>query len=176
MNPEAQLQCLLDEYDFKLARQRKHKVYKNPDGKTFVMASTPSDRRSSRNALSTLKRICRPLTTAESTTGATTPTIEALVADLGREAKTETMEFPAEAAVPASEPIEISLPVISPNPKKEEVRSKRLADVVEAKNERFVASVHTFVERACLLAIENNVEPAIATNAVKVGNFHESDH
>jgi hypothetical protein len=45
---------LLHELSFDLVRQRTHKIYRNPDGLTFVTASTPSDSQASRNALSTL--------------------------------------------------------------------------------------------------------------------------
>ena len=42
---------------FTLARQRKHRVYKNDAGKTLVVSSTPSDCRSHHNALSQLSRL-----------------------------------------------------------------------------------------------------------------------
>jgi len=45
-------------HGFELVRQRKHRVYKNPLGQTFVVASTPSDRRWSANALADLARLC----------------------------------------------------------------------------------------------------------------------
>jgi predicted RNA binding protein YcfA (HicA-like mRNA interferase family) len=48
---------VLVEQGFNLVRQRKHRVYRRCDGKTFVMASTPSDRRASQNSLSNLARL-----------------------------------------------------------------------------------------------------------------------
>lgn len=42
---------------FTLARQRKHKVYKRDDGKTFVTPSTPSDCNWEKNAIATLARM-----------------------------------------------------------------------------------------------------------------------
>jgi hypothetical protein len=48
---------------FKLARQKKHLVHKNAEGKTLVTASTPSDWRWSRNALRELVRLCGPIVT-----------------------------------------------------------------------------------------------------------------
>jgi hypothetical protein len=48
---------------FKLARQKKHRVHKNPEGKTLVTASTPSDWRWSRNALRDLVKLCGPIET-----------------------------------------------------------------------------------------------------------------
>jgi hypothetical protein len=59
MNPETELQRLLDEHSFSLARQRKRKVYRNPDGLTFVTASTPSDRWAAQNSLGELRRILK---------------------------------------------------------------------------------------------------------------------
>lgn len=59
MNPQDQLMKLLREHSFDLVRQRKHKIYRNRVGLTFVTASTPSDRRAPQNALSTLKRMLR---------------------------------------------------------------------------------------------------------------------
>jgi hypothetical protein len=59
MNPEIELQSMLSAYDFSLVRQRKHKIYKNAQGLTFVSPSTPSDRRGAQNQLSTFKRYLR---------------------------------------------------------------------------------------------------------------------
>src|SRR5713226_5321464 len=59
MNPQDQLMELLEKYNFDLVRQRKHRIFRNPDGLTFVTASTPSDRKAPQNALSTLRRILR---------------------------------------------------------------------------------------------------------------------
>jgi predicted RNA binding protein YcfA (HicA-like mRNA interferase family) len=46
---------------FKLVRQKKHRVHKNPEGKTLVTASTPSDWRWSRSALRQLVKLCGPI-------------------------------------------------------------------------------------------------------------------
>lgn len=51
------LDRILKDTGFVLARQRKHKVYKNDEGKTFVVASTPSDVRAVHKSLSTLCRL-----------------------------------------------------------------------------------------------------------------------
>lgn len=59
MNPETQIQALLRENAFDLVRQRKHKIYRNPEGLTFVISSTPSDRRGAHNALASLKKMLR---------------------------------------------------------------------------------------------------------------------
>lgn len=48
---------------FKLARQKKHRVHKNPEGKTLVTASTPSDWRWSKKALRELVKLCGPIET-----------------------------------------------------------------------------------------------------------------
>jgi len=56
-NPIAKHDALLREHKFVLIRQRKHRVYRNPEGKVYVVGSTPSDWRSVRNAVSALKRV-----------------------------------------------------------------------------------------------------------------------
>jgi hypothetical protein len=50
---------LLTNHGFTLARQRKHRVYKREDGKTLVVASTPSDSR--RGDANKLRDLCRVL-------------------------------------------------------------------------------------------------------------------
>jgi hypothetical protein len=46
---------ILKEHGAVLARERKHRVWKLPDGRTFVMAKTASDRYTWRNNLSDLR-------------------------------------------------------------------------------------------------------------------------
>jgi predicted RNA binding protein YcfA (HicA-like mRNA interferase family) len=75
MNPQDELMELLQEHDFDLVRQRKHKIYRNPDGFTFVVASTPSDRRAPQKALSTLKRILRQANSEPELKVVSTPTL-----------------------------------------------------------------------------------------------------
>jgi predicted RNA binding protein YcfA (HicA-like mRNA interferase family) len=70
MNPQDQLMELLEKYNFDLVRQRKHRIFRNPDGLTFVTASTPSDRKAPQNALSTLKRILRQAGAVDESPGA----------------------------------------------------------------------------------------------------------
>lgn len=55
--PEIELQRLLREHGFTLERQTKHQVWKNPQGKTFVCAMTPSDKFAMQNALADLRRL-----------------------------------------------------------------------------------------------------------------------
>lgn len=52
------LQERLVAHGFELVRQRKHRIYKNAAGQTFVIPSTPSDQRWSANALADLARLC----------------------------------------------------------------------------------------------------------------------
>lgn len=47
---------LAKEHGGVLARQRKHRVWKFPDGRIFVMPSTPSDRKAEANSMSDLRR------------------------------------------------------------------------------------------------------------------------
>jgi predicted RNA binding protein YcfA (HicA-like mRNA interferase family) len=57
---DQELQKNLRAHGFELARQRKHRVYKDRAGRTFVTSSTPSDRRWSAKALADLVRMCGP--------------------------------------------------------------------------------------------------------------------
>jgi predicted RNA binding protein YcfA (HicA-like mRNA interferase family) len=59
---ERELEKRLRDSGFDLVRQKKHRVYKNPAGHTFVTSSTPSDHRWSDNALRQLERLCGPVT------------------------------------------------------------------------------------------------------------------
>ena len=56
MNARAKVNELLSECGAVFKRGRKHEVYELPNGKNFVRAATPSDRRSDLNNLSDLKR------------------------------------------------------------------------------------------------------------------------
>lgn len=56
-SPKAELHRLLEEHGFKLERQTNHQVWKNPEGKTFVCAQTPSDKWADANALANLRRL-----------------------------------------------------------------------------------------------------------------------
>jgi predicted RNA binding protein YcfA (HicA-like mRNA interferase family) len=60
---EQKLQKSLRAHGFELVRQKRHRVYKNPAGHTFVTSSTPSDRCWSTNALADLARLCGPAET-----------------------------------------------------------------------------------------------------------------
>jgi len=55
-NVVAKHDALLREHKFVLVREDKHKVYRNPEGKIYVTAATPSDRRAAFNMLKALKR------------------------------------------------------------------------------------------------------------------------
>jgi hypothetical protein len=48
---------LAGQYGFKLIRWKKHLVFRNDQGKTFVVSSTTSDPRSIKNHFSDLKRL-----------------------------------------------------------------------------------------------------------------------
>src|SRR2546429_9045113 len=55
-NALAKHDALLCQHKFVLVRDDKHKVYRNPEGKVYVTAATPSDWRGGVNMLKTLKR------------------------------------------------------------------------------------------------------------------------
>lgn len=55
MNSE--VQKILRDHGAVLVRQKKHQVWKFPDGKVYVQASTPSDQRAAANQLSKLRNM-----------------------------------------------------------------------------------------------------------------------
>jgi hypothetical protein len=55
MNPEIETHRLIDEHKGVLVRQNKHEIWRFPNGKQVVLASTPSDRRAAANKLSVLR-------------------------------------------------------------------------------------------------------------------------
>lgn len=55
-DPIQQITNLLKQHSFRLARQDRHYVYKNPDGRVHVMPVSPSDHRWAKNNLAELKR------------------------------------------------------------------------------------------------------------------------
>lgn len=57
MDARAEVDRILRERGAVLSRQRKHEVWRFPDGKTFVRASTPSDWRADLNNLRDLRRV-----------------------------------------------------------------------------------------------------------------------
>jgi hypothetical protein len=56
-NALAKHDALLRQHKFVLIRHNKHRVYRNPEGKVYVVGNTPSDWRWAMNALKTLKRV-----------------------------------------------------------------------------------------------------------------------
>lgn len=54
---ETEIKKLLQENEAVLVRQNKHRVYRFPDGREVVMASTPSDHRATLNRLTFLRRM-----------------------------------------------------------------------------------------------------------------------
>lgn len=67
MNAQDRFEALLKENDFRLIRQRKHLVYRNPDGLQFVAAKSPSDHRAAANSLSDLRRVLNSVPEASKT-------------------------------------------------------------------------------------------------------------
>jgi hypothetical protein len=54
MNERKDVEELLSQHGGKLVRQKKHHVWKLPDGRIFVMAATPGDIRAERNNMANL--------------------------------------------------------------------------------------------------------------------------
>lgn len=57
MDPKAEVERLLKEHGAKLDRKRKHCVWKFPDGRIWVCAATPSDKRAMDNQLCDLRKL-----------------------------------------------------------------------------------------------------------------------
>jgi hypothetical protein len=144
MDPRHQLRELLQEHSFDLVRQRKHRIYRNPDGLMFVTASTPSDRRASRNALSTLKRVLRGVGSDFEPTQA---------AGLASSADSAP-EIQASGSISPPPAIE-SIPMIEPesvamSDQEWEAWKRRYwhDEKLRAKNEKFLSLVGIYVDRA----------------------------
>jgi hypothetical protein len=66
MFADKQIEELLHRHKFALVNERKHLKYKNPEGKIFIAAKTPSDWRADMNSLADLRRvIASPVPTSE---------------------------------------------------------------------------------------------------------------
>ncbi|MGA8489392.1 MAG: hypothetical protein WB711_03155 [Terriglobales bacterium] len=161
MNPQDQLMELLEQHKFDLVRQRKHRIYRNPDGLVFVTASTPSDRRSPHNALADLRRILRRTGPVP-----TPPVIQSAPASVA-------LDF---RPTPQSEPVVVesapgSEPRTAPMSGEEWEAWKRQywrSEKLRAKNEKFLSAVSAYVDRASeLLRTRNEVTIGPATDAVK---------
>lgn len=157
MNPQEQLMQLLREHNFDLVRQRKHKIYRNPNGLTFVTASTPSDRRAPQNALSTLKRILRDTNACDDSAAAIDPV---------------SVVEPAPVTKPVS--TTEALPMIDPPASMSDreweawKRQYWLDEKLRAKNERFLTAVSTYVGRVSeLMHARNDVASIPGSDAVK---------
>lgn len=167
MNPQDQLMKLLREHSFDLIRQRKHKIYRNPAGQQFVMASTPSDRRAPYNALSTLKRML----------GDTNASAESANANVGDEPTPLMVSAPVVEPAPVIkaadmiEPLSIMEPAPCPMSDHEWEVWKRQYwhdEKLRAKNERFLSAVSSYVGRVSdLMHSRNDVAAIPGSDAVK---------
>jgi predicted RNA binding protein YcfA (HicA-like mRNA interferase family) len=149
---------LLQEHGFDLVRQRKHKIYRNPDGLTFVVASTPSDRQAPQNALSTLKRILRQVNPEPEPVQVITPT--PLV-----EPASAIQALHSIVPIAAVEP---APPSVSDQEWEAWKRQYWHDEKLRAKNERFLSVVSRYVDRASELFHKNeSIRLGPVTNAVK---------
>jgi hypothetical protein len=138
--------------------QRKHKIYHNPDGLTFVTASTPSERQASRNALSTLKRILRGVNPGTERSPAANP-----APSIGSIPEIHTSR--PIRAMTVAEPAPVSL-----SDREWGAWKCRywLDEKLREKNERFLSAVSTYVDRASkLLRKHESIGLAPMTDAIK---------
>jgi hypothetical protein len=56
-NPAQEHEALLRRHRFVLVSENKHRKYRDPEGRVYIVSKTPSDRWAWRNAVSTLKRV-----------------------------------------------------------------------------------------------------------------------
>jgi hypothetical protein len=151
VDPQKQISELLGKYDFDLVRQRKHKVYRNPDGLIFVTASTPSDRRASHNALSILKRVLRRRDASDEVVAPRPEPPTVAVTLVAPEARTDRLSAP-----------------LSEGEWEAWKRQYWHDEKLRIKNERFLSAVDKYVSRVGELIYEReDVRPAPATDAVK---------
>jgi hypothetical protein len=156
MNPEDRLIELPDEHNFDLVRQRKHKIYRNPNGMTFVVASTPSDWRASRNSLATLKRMLRGARIVESAT---------LI-----EPVSVIQRMPIMDCAQEGNPTAVIMPEQAISEHEWETWKQQYwrEEGVRAKNEKFLSAVSKYVGRVSgLLRKRDDVAPGPATDAIK---------
>jgi len=144
---------LLEEHQFDLVRQRKHKIYRNPDGLTFVLASTPSDWRSSRNALATLKRILRPISDSDSR----------IVAE------SENLLPVVELAAKAT-PTPIEMPEESISEQEWDLWKQQYwhEEGLRKKNDEFLSLVTRYVDRLSDLLVRGEILPGTAAEVLKI--------
>ena len=158
MNPQDRLMDLLLEHNFDLVRHRKHKIYRNPDGLTFVTSSTPSDRRAPQNAISALKRILRQ-------------------ADTMYESSTVIDPAPVVEELHMIKPVSLNEPSPMIEPKAESISDQQWEtfkrqcwrdEKLRAKNEKFLSMVSMYTDRAHeLLRTEEGTNLGSLTHVVK---------
>ncbi|MBV8206160.1 MAG: hypothetical protein JO041_05150 [Acidobacteria bacterium] len=171
MNPKDQLMELLAANSFDLVRQRKHRVYRNPEGQTFVVASTPSDSRAWQNALGTLKRVLRQANSAREPQVVSQPS--PLLAEAALEAANTLPALPVESQ-PAFEPP--SLGATPPEPVPEFPADGRWEEMQWIEDGRrsmaddnFLSAVSGYVDTVSELMYEHqpSFDLEVATDAVK---------
>jgi hypothetical protein len=57
MTRETSIEEMLRAYKFRLVSQNKHLKYRDPEGRIFIRSKTPSDWRTERNMVASLRRI-----------------------------------------------------------------------------------------------------------------------
>lgn len=55
--PNGEIKDLLDLHKFVLCREKKHQIWRNPNGLVYVLSNTPGDKWAYANALGELKRV-----------------------------------------------------------------------------------------------------------------------
>lgn len=144
-NAQKQVDTLLRQQNFRLVRQAKHRVWRNPDGKVFVTAATPSDWRAVKNQITVLKHVIASDPVPEVVAISEFERREAL-AKLARQEK----KAPGAAAGPAKSKgcgytyIEKKPEVIStltPEQKQAEREQRALELLVRKARQEFVASI-----------------------------------
>jgi hypothetical protein len=154
---------LLQEHNFELVRQRKHKIYRNPDGITFVLASTPSDRNASDNALATLRRVLRGVP-PDAVTSTVRPS------RILYEPAITTEPVPEIESVSAKTEPSVGLPGDAMSEQDWEAWKRQYwhDEKLQAKNEKFLSAVSKYVGKVSELMHERkDVAPGPAADAVK---------
>ena len=140
---------LLRHAGFELRRTKKHQVYRRPDGKTFVRASTPSDVRGERNNFADLCHVIG-ITKAEA--------MDSLKRRRKHESTTEVaLQFPPqEINRPEPEPVAPAATPMSRDDRRLAKRLERIERNTAAKRAKFDAKWAQFVKGNAILYVATN--------------------
>lgn len=142
---EKQIESLLKTNRFRLVRQSKHRVWRNPEGKVFVASTTPSDWRAAKKQLSTLKKVLASDPTPEVVAISEFERLEALTKIHAQEKKVSGASQAAKTSgtgyVYIDKKKEEIVSTRSPEEKRAEREQRQWESLVRRTRQEFVANV-----------------------------------